>query len=76
MGKARRGRARWEEAAAAYEQALRAESDLSEAALSVTTQLVRRRRPCGLHEEAAYAFAKRSRHRWADVLVVLELGRP
>ncbi len=75
MGGALSAAGRWEEAAAAYERALRAESYLNEAALSLTTQRAHLLQIGGLHEEAAYAFAKSSRHRWADVLVALERGR-
>jgi tetratricopeptide (TPR) repeat protein len=75
MGAALSAAGRWDEAAAAYERALRAESYLNEAALSVTTQRAHLLLVSGLHEDAAYAFAKSSRHRWADVLVALELGR-
>jgi CHAT domain-containing protein len=75
MGGALSAAGRWEEAAAAYERALRAESYLNQAALSLTTQRAHLLLIGGLHEEAAYAFAKSSRHRWADVLVALERGR-
>lgn len=75
MGAALSAVGRWDEAAAAYERALRAESYLNEAALSVTTQRAHLLLVGGLHEEAAYAFAKSSRHRWTDALVVLERGR-
>ena len=74
MGAALSAAGRWEEAAATYERALRAESYLNEAALSVTTQRAH------LLRSAACTRRRRTpspeqRHRWADVLVALERGR-
>jgi len=66
---------RWDQAADAYERALWVEGHLNESAVSFTTQRLHLLRVVGLHEEAAYAFAKSDRYRWADVLVALERGR-
>lgn len=66
---------RWDDAARAYQRALEAEADVGAAAMSVATEWARLRLVAGLHERAAFAFAKSSSHRWADVLVTLERGR-